>query len=168
MNADTTRIRFKIGRLEVECEGSESFLKDDLSDLLDKLNSCFKEIGETPDPDPPSDLGESTGPTYSSRQIDVSTATIASRLDAKSAADLAIAASAYLVLVNGKASFSRAELLDTMKTATAYYKPTMSSNLSSTLNSLVRARRLNETASRVYALTPSERETMENLLAEHQ
>ena len=168
MSGSTAKIHLRIGQLEVECEGSESFLKDDLPNLVNKMRSSLVELGAEQVPDSPPDVVEAVSSTGSSRVIDVSAATIASRMDAKTAPDLAIAASAYFTLVKGQDSYSRAEILEAMKDATAYYNTNMSSNLSATLKSLVRNKRLNETASGTYALTANERENLEKLIADHQ
>ncbi len=53
-----------------------------------------------------------------------------------------------------------------MKDATGHYKTTMGSNLSATLKSLVKSKRLNETAAGTYALTANEKDVMEKLLAQ--
>lgn len=166
MSEDKTKIRCKIGEMEVEYEGKESFLKDDLSHLLDTMSGFFKahlnatkstssSIFEKRDEDP--QAGQS--------QFDLSVNSIAARLDVKTGPDLAMAACGYLTLVKGKERCSRAEVLATMKEASSYYKTSMGSNLSAHLGRLVKINRLNETASDTYALTANERTTIENSLA---
>ena len=165
MSENTAKIRLKFGSLEVEYEGKESFLKDDLFDLLEKMVSIYKEHGATLHVDSPLALTNVTDVTDKDRKIDLSTATIASRINASTASDLVIAASAYLALSAQKDEFSRDEILKEMKAAKSFYKKSMLSNLSKTLKGLVSNNRLNQTVSRSYTLTASELKTMEQLLA---
>ena len=61
---------------------------------------------------------------------------IATNLQVKTAADLAVAA-ARAPSNDKKELFMRSELLDAMKKATLHYKETMSSNLTQTIKSLI-------------------------------
>jgi hypothetical protein len=133
-----TKLRIKNGAVEIECEGTDEFLRKELPGLLKEvLEIC---------PDGPPVLtggGESGGQQESvrkpSRGGSISTSTVASTLTAKKGTDLALAAVAALVLGQGKESVSRSELLDAMKSAKAYYKGSYNNNLSNYLNTLVKS-----------------------------
>ena len=168
MSGGPTKFRVSFGQLELEYEGSESFLKNDLADLLDKMRSSLEDFGETLGPDSSSGMGQDPSSTDGSRQVDFSTETIASRINAESGPDLAVAAAAHLTLVRKQDTFTRAEILAQMQGATPYYKTTMSSNLTSSLTSLVKAQRINKTSSGAYALTAKEKASLEGLLAQGQ
>ena len=167
MSEDKTKIRLKIGEMEVEYEGKESFLKDDLSNLLDTMSGFFKvHRGAVESNDSPSGKKRSVEPNAAEpSRIDLSVNSIASRMNVKTGPDLAVAACGYLTLVKGRERCSRAELLAAMKEASSYYKATMGSNLSSHLGSLVKGSRLNQTASDAYALTANEKKKIEVCLA---
>ena len=95
----------------------------------------------------------------------VSANTIASLSNANTGSDLVMAAMAHLTLVQGKEVAARREILDEMKAAKTFYKETFGSNLSSYLDSLAKAKRLNLVARETYALTNSERQNFERLIA---
>ena len=166
MSDERTKIRLKIGTMEVEYEGKDSFLKDDLSSLLDTMSDFFKAHRGTVESNEPAVVTqESEGTKAPKDQIDLSVNSIASKMNVKTGPDLAVAACGYLTLVKGRERCSRAELLATMKNASSYYKATMGSNLSSHLGRLVKSSRLNQTASDAYALTANEKKKIEDCLA---
>ena len=164
MSEYTTKIRLKINEFEIECEGQESFLKNDLSNVLASLSNYFKEnnvkLSVRSSLPPEKDVDS----TEKVQNFDFSTATIASHIKAKSGPDLAIAASAFLTLVQNKETFTREEIHNEMKKAKNRYTKNMGSNLSKSLENLMKHKRLNETATNVYALTVTERSRLENLL----
>jgi len=77
-----------------------------------------------------------------------------------------MAAAAHLTFAAKKDTFSRKEILTEMKDATTYYNANMSSNLGKALDTLVKAKRLNQVKVGVYALSASERSTLEAKLAQ--
>jgi len=158
-----SRIRLKMGDIEVEYEGSEDFVKTELINLVSEVANLYREsglyAGSTAMPRtanevslPPSAVAGTTG-------------AIASRLSSKSGTDLVIAAAAHLALVKGLASFTRQQLLEEMRTATAYYKKSYTNNLSRYLQTLLKAGDLFESAKDTYALSAGKREELEKLLA---
>ena len=164
MSEVTTKIRMKFGQLEIEYEGGDSFLKNDLSNLLDKMGDFCKEHSVTQFIDTSSEVKSALSSTNGTQKLDLSTATIASRMDTKTGPDLAIAACAHLTFSKGKEAFSLAEIREEMKSAKSYYNTNMASNLYKGLKNLVKNKRLNETASDTYALTASEKAQIEKLL----
>ena len=113
------------------------------------------------------DLGDDSPPTKNTVKPPATgtVAAIAARLDVKSGSDLIIAAAAKLTFVDGQDKFSRKTLLESMQTASSYYKQSMSSNLTKFLNGLLKDNRLTEPSIGHFALTPSERTQLEGQLA---
>lgn len=169
MSESTARVQVKIGGLEIDCQGSEIFLKEGMPNLVNQLiDTCLKhkdaiqKIAPVPPPPP---LQNSQSPLSNQSELDLSTETIAARLGAASGSDLAIAAAAHLVLVDQQSKFTRKELLDEMQTATSYYKKTFSDNFSSYLKTLVTKGRINGLSKGSYALTAKELEDLKVKLA---
>ena len=159
----TSKIRIKMGDVEVEYEGSEDFLRDELRELLSGVVELHRERGESTDQPPPSGNGNGGGtPTG---DFNGTTNTAAAKLSASSGTDLVIAAAARLTLGLGQDSFTRATLLKEMQTATSYYKKTFSSNLSGYLKQLVGSDRIREVAKGTYSLSAPERKKLETQLA---
>lgn len=159
------KLHFKLGKLEIEFEGRESFLINDLSIVLTTLTGFYKEHIAEQLPDLSTDTAMDKSSIDKDHKFDFSTSTIASRMDATSGPDLIIAASAFLTFVKNEDEFSRTAILDEMKTATSFYNKNMASNLNPNLESLVKSKRLNETATSTYALTVNEKDAVEKILA---
>jgi hypothetical protein len=152
--------------MELEYEGDPAFLTGGIEallitmgDLAGKVPSEQLETLIAPAPHVEGGLVSTNGPAFS-------TETIAAHLDAKTGPELVICALARLQLQLGKSAPSRTEILAEMKSATSYFKETMSSNLSSSLSSLVKAKRINQIAKDTYALSATERKKVEATVAE--
>ena len=167
MAESQVKFRIKIGHIEIDYEGSEAFLRDDLASLMGTVPGLVENAKSTKLNDVSPTQSTESETKNSEMDLALSTATIASRLNAKSGPELVIAAAARFCLCEGKNKFSRSEILQEMKKATAYYKPPMSSNLSKNLNSLVKGNRLNEFSPGNYALTVNESNKLRNSLAQH-
>lgn len=157
----TSKVKIKAGSIEVDFEGSEEYMKDELPALIELLFSLS----------PPDDLTdeeesvELQAATDTSKQkLQMTTNTIAAKLNAKKGGDLIIAACAHLALVKGADKYTRSNILAEMKLATNYYKTTMNKNLSASLKTLVKQNKLLETATDTYALQASTKKTIENTL----
>jgi hypothetical protein len=159
----TAKIRIRIGGVEVECEASESFLKDALPALLAEVSSLYEATGKPALP-PVSTAGGGVPHTQGST-ISGAVTMFAQKLNAKSGAELIIAASARLTLSSGKGSFTRDEISDEMKLATGYYKKSYMNNLSNYLVTLVKSGDLVQPSSSSYALSPTKKKSLEQLLA---
>ena len=164
MSNETAKIRLKMGQFEIEYEGKESFLKDELLNLTEKVLSLYAENKELIPAEPAAQLSSVAG--AQGNGLEHSTNTIAAHLKASTGPDLAIAAAAHLALVKRKDKFTRKEINDEMKEATTYYKDSMSSNLSKSLNTLVKDKWLNQVAKGSYALSAHEKKSLEAKLAE--
>jgi len=164
MGDKTAKIRIKLGSLEIEYEGRESFLEDDIFNLIKKTLSFYTEHKGVIPAEP---TAKSVAGTESHvAGFDQSTNTIASHLGANSGPELVVAAAAHLMLVKGQNKFARKEINDEMKDATTYYKASMTTNLSKYLGGLVKAKRLNLVSKGVYALSASEKKSLEAKLAQ--
>lgn len=157
------KLRIKMGALEIDYEGSEGFLKEELHDVVKaflELRAVAKEAFDT------EDFDVSGGDKERSHSSKLSTSTAAAKLQAKSGSDLALAAAAALVIGEGKDSFSRAELLKAMQSAKAYYKATFRSNLSNYIVTLIKSQDLLDQGSESYGLNDKKRQELEKSLGE--
>lgn len=149
----TSKIRIKMGPIEIEYEGSETFLKEELPELLAAVSNLYKVSGlseMTATTEPPGEVSCVTP------QFQATTGSIAAKLHSKTGSNLIMAAAARLTFVSGKDTFTRKELHNEMKTATAYYKSTYrGGNLSGYLNRLIKDGTLLEPSKDTYALSAS-------------
>lgn len=167
-----SKIKIKLGAIEVEYEGSEAFLKEELPALLGAVAELYQKSGSSHS----LDLKQSEAPSSAQitdsnsapkvgGQIQMTTGAIAARLQVKSGGDLVIAAAARLALVENQESFSRQRLIQEMKSAASYFRKTYISNLSATLKTLLKEGRLNEPAKDTYALTALSDQELRSRLA---
>lgn len=157
----TSKVKIKAGSIEVEFEGSEDYMKDELPALVELLYSLSpsKELAEEEES---IELQASTD--TSKKRLQITTNTIAAKLNAKKGADLVLAACAHLALVKGAETYTRSNILAEMKLANNYYKTTMNKNLSGSLKTLVNKSKLLETATDTYALHATTKTTLETTL----
>lgn len=161
-----SKIKIKLGAIEVEYEGSEVFLKEELPQLLTAVSALYEKsnisLGALPADQSPG-LNDVSLPNPS--KLEATTGSIAAKLGSKSGPDLVMAAAARLTLVLEMQTFARQKIIDEMKTASAYHKPSYVKNLSATLNTLVKDGKLNEPSNGNYALTASSLKDMGQRLA---
>ena len=157
----TSKVKIKAGAIEVEFEGSEEYMKDELPALVELLYS-LSPIDEISEEEESIELQASTD--TSKQKLQMTTNTIAAKLNAKKGGDLILAACAHLALVKGADTYTRSNILAEMKLATNYYKTTMNKNLSSSLKTLVKQGKLLETSTDTYALHASTKTTIETTL----
>lgn len=167
----TSKIKIKLGAIEVEYEGSESFLKEELPALLAAVAELYQKSGSpltgTPDQSNPSAEFAPNHPQSTSvgSPIRMTTGAIASRLQVKSGPELIMAAAASLGIVEGQSTFTRKRLIEQMKSATAFYKENYVSNLSRSLQTLLKEDQLNEPTRDVYSLTHASEQRLRARLA---
>lgn len=153
----TSRIRVKMGQLEVECEGSEEFLRDELP----KLIAAFSELRPPAQEQPHlanGNSGSSNGvPSNGASEMpkSMTTKTIAARLKCTSGPELMIAAAAQLTIVQSKDAFTRKDLLGEMRAAGGYFKQTMVSNFQQNSLSLIKSGDFHEVKKGEYSLSPA-------------
>lgn len=157
----TSKVRIKAGSVEVEFEGSEEYMKDELPALVELLYS-LSPADNSGEEEESVEL-QATADT-SKQKLQMTTNTIAAKLNAKKAGDLILAACGHLALVKGATTYSRSNILAEMKLATNYYKATMNKNLSGSLKTLVKQNKLLETATDTYALDANIQKTIESTL----
>jgi hypothetical protein len=94
----TSTVRIKAGSIEVEFEGSEEYMKDELPALVELLYS----LSPADDSDEEEEAVELQATADTSKQkLQMTTNTIAAKLKAKKAGDLILAACGHLALVKG-------------------------------------------------------------------
>lgn len=158
----TSKIRMKLGSIEVEYEGTENFLKEEFLQLLEAVANLYKQSGLS---EIKQNSGGSGGVGVAVQQLQSTTGAIAAKLGCKSGPDLTIAAAARLTLASGKETFSRKDILNEMKTATAYYKATYRGNFSAILNGLIKDGALLEPAKDTYSLSATKKTELGKQLA---
>ena len=141
-------------------------MQDELLNLVQNLVGFYAKHKDAIPIDVPSDSAENNDSKGSSIHLHRSTNTIAGHLGASSGPELAIAAAAHLTFVKQQDRLTRKEPDTEMKSATTYYNKNMSSNLSSSLNTLVKGKRLNLIQKDVYALSANEKSALEAKLAQ--
>lgn len=147
----TSKIRIKMGAIEIEYEGSESFLKEELPALLTAVSDLYKSsaplIGAS------SLVTETAISSITPKKIEGTTANLAAKLGGGTGPDLIMTAAAQLTFVQNKDKFSRKDLVTEIKSASAYYKVSYFSNLTPLLNGLVKDGKLMEPANGTYSLS---------------
>ena len=158
MSVETAKVRFRVGDLELEYQGPSSYVENGLIDLFEKVLSYGDfDVGtlvrQAPEP--------AAGPPEKSppRQMntDISLATMISRLGGNTGPDVVFMAAAHLAVCQDRTRFSRAEILENAKSADGYYKRSISSNLSSYLDRLLKDGRLSQYSDKSYSLPESQR-----------
>lgn len=152
----TAKIRIKAGPVEFEYEGETELAVADIKELFSHIETLFKvpvlaEGGEGGHPQQHSASANFDLPQQAASKLMLHVNSIASALGAKSGSDVAVAAAASLQIYEGKETFTRSELLETMKKATMHYKDSMSGNLSKMLTTLVGSK-FNQIKDGVYSL----------------
>lgn len=158
----TSKIRIRLGSIEVEYEGAHEYLNDDLPKLLGTIVELREKVGDLEG----TDGGGGEGDKVTSKKVQAGTvAAIAAKLNATKGPDLIIAAAAKLTFVDGQTSFARKALLEAMQSAKNYYKQSYGSNFSQYLKRLVGDNKLTEPSTDHFALTAPEVKRLEGALA---
>jgi hypothetical protein len=152
-----SRIRIKLGQIEVEYEGSDAFIKGEIQGLLGQLAQL--------QPQQQSDSSQASlksGGSGGGQSSLGTTSSIVARLGDSTGTGLVLAACAHLTFVKQQERFERQVILDEMKTATGYYKRTFNNNFSSYLGRLVKAQKLLELSKGLTATMKQEIESRIN------
>jgi hypothetical protein len=152
-----TKLKMKTGTIEIEFEGTEAFLTEQLAALIGRLAPQINSA--------PIGLPRSPTPAQSDR-VELTTGSVAAKLSAKSGPDLILAACAHLTFVETRDVFSRDDITEKMKTATAYFKATFLNNLTKYLQGLVKNGKLVERSAGTYSLSAAARGELEGKLRE--
>lgn len=148
------KLRIKIGHVEVEFEGSEEFITSGLPSLLEKIATTdIPNSGQFLDSSTQGSVAlPAPGQGATSQSAKLSTTDFAAQLGVKSGTELVMAAAAYLHHTQGMEDFSRSQLLSEMKSSRAFYKASYGSNLSKSLDTLVKSGRLQNPRADTFAL----------------
>ena len=155
----TSYIRIKMGAVEVEFEGDEQFLRNELLQVVSETIELYRNAGVA---------GAAETGVHSlgtKGRVTGSAAAIATRLGSSTGSDLILAVAAHLSFVEDKSTFGRQEILDEMKAAAAYYKRSYGANLTNYLQTLRNAGKLNELGKDTYALSSETRKELEERLS---
>jgi hypothetical protein len=162
----SSKLRIRIGEVEIDYEGTEEFLKEELPQLLKTAMELHKASGGSPSGGT-GKAGATGGSAGGPKVASLTTGSIAAKLGAKSGSDLLTAAAAHLALVTNTEPFTRQQLLSEMQSATSYYKSSYSPNLTKYIKTaLQKDGPLSETAKNSYALTAAARADLEKKLAD--
>lgn len=159
----TSKLHIRMAALEVEFDGTEDFIRDELAGIVASVAGLPKVAALALDA--PVDIVSSTESVSPTRN-GLTTGSIAAKLQVSSGPELIVAAAGRLALIEGKETYTRQQILEEMKTAAGYYKKTYSNNLSGSLQRLVGDRKLVETAANTFALAPATKADLSSKLAE--
>lgn len=156
------KLKIKIGPVEVEYDGDDKFLKDELPSLLKAVRELHQASG----------LGaEEKGGVEKDgdkprRAINgqLSTSVIASKLGCKKGPELAEAAAFNLAHVRSKESFTRDDLTTEMRSAKTFFKKNYVSNLTAILRRMVADQKLNEVSANVFSVPDQAAQNMKGRL----
>jgi hypothetical protein len=151
-------VLIKIGTIELQCSGSEDFLKEQISQLL-----SFAEAQSQKIPVPHPQNGQNK-PPQDGDGIKLSTSSIAAKIGGSSGTEL-ITAACLRIAHDGQETFKRSEILVEMKSATSYFKASYAKNLSNYLKTLVQGGKLLEQSKDVFALPADVQADLESKLA---
>jgi hypothetical protein len=154
----------KLGPVEFECTASEEFLKIELPVLIEGMAQLYKEhfadarSAET-------SLSNLQTQTANGKRVELTTNSIAAKMQATKGSDLVLAAALRLTRME-KAPFTRADISTQMREATSYFKQTYINNLSGYIKQLLTAGKLLESAKDSYALSDATCKELEARLAQ--
>lgn len=160
----SSSVRMKLGPVEFECTASEDFLKVELPVLIGGMAQLYKEhFSDSVQAE--GAQSTATQSTSNGNKIELTTNSIAAKLQAKTGSDLVLAAALRLSR-SGKIPFSRADITAKMKEATSYFKQTYINNLSTYIKQLLTAGKLLESAKDTYALSDAAIKELEARVAQ--
>ena len=142
-------IQINLGESELEYRGK---IKD-----LPKAISALESLP----PRAPAAIGESGGIAL---PASYSTSLIAEYINARSGADLVMAAAAKITLIETKECFHRNDILREMRNAHGYFRSTYSGNLSSYLSTLLKHDRLRQAGKNSYIMSHAARRDMVDMI----
>lgn len=147
----TSKIRIKMGEIEIEYEGTEAFLKEELPDLLKAVSDLYKSSAPLIATIPKST--SSTANVISNKKIEGTTATLAAKLGGGTGPELIMSAAARLHFVSGREKFHKKDISEEIRSASNYFKASYASNLVSLLNGLVKSGKLMEPSKDNFSLS---------------
>ncbi|MFC4354775.1 hypothetical protein ACFO0S_06845 [Chryseomicrobium palamuruense] len=164
----TSKIKAKVGIIEIEFEGSEEFILNELFSFVERLsglidsNPSIRQNNQVPT----TTVSDRKEDIINNKGIQGTTNAISAKLKVSSGTELIMAAAAHLTFVKGEDKFHRKDLLEQCQSAATYYKQSYSGNFSRYLSSLVKSGQLTEQASGIFAIPAAQRQRMEIALAD--
>lgn len=157
----SSKIRIKVGHIEVEYDGAEHFNKTEFTELLSTILDTYHK-------NPVAAIAPQAIPTPAAMPagVSMSTSDIATKLGCKSGPELALAAVAHLIIFKGQKACTQKEILAEMKNATAHFSKSYASNLSVILQNLSKRSELNNPASNTYSLPAAKISELRTRLAQ--
>ena len=155
------KIKIKTNHFEVEFEGREEFLKEDLLNIMESILEKYSSTGVRDEIKPATNSQLIDNPNV---EVGLTTSTIASKLKVNSGPELILAAMTHFHFVQKKNTASRKEIFEEMKSATAFYKSTFGGNLTLYITNLIKSGKVLETSKDTYALSNAWRSQVLNLL----
>lgn len=120
-------VKVSIGATALEYRGESDFFLEHIKGYLDQVNSALTNSKPTEIDGKPTKLEEMPAMTVKA---------VASKFSAASGPELALASLAQLGIIEGRETISRRELLEAMRSAVGYFKPSYASNLSKIIGGL--------------------------------
>lgn len=153
-----TKLVLKCGDIEVQCEGTEEFIKKELPKLIEGIARLRRDVPEHgADRDVGVGVGVRTSIRHDTSKISVST--LAQKLGVKRGSDL-VMASALSLTPQGTESFTKKQLRDRCREATTFWRDSYSNNFDNYVANLVKRGSLNHTGGTNYALPLDQRTSL--------
>lgn len=154
----SSKIRVRMGEVEVEYEGEEAFLTNGLPDLLQSVADLYANLASARKPKDAGSAGAvaaagETAIAKSEQQLQMSINTIAAKLAVKKGPDLVMATLAHSEIIERRDRTARADIATEMRNATGFFKTSYVGNLSTNLTSLVKSGKVRELTKDVFALS---------------
>lgn len=153
---ESLKISLRVGDLKLKYDGSEEFFENRLPALLEQM--LQSNLATVPTKVDHHEVGNALPNT--SLGIDLSMQSVAAKLMAESGRDLAMAAMAKLYFSDSIERVSRKQILSEMQAVPSRYKKSMSSNLSTILERMVKDNKLNGLTNSTYSLPESQIEEL--------
>jgi len=157
---ESLHIKLKLGALEVEYDGPTGFAEQHLMHMIGQFSTLDIPDAVASERAPPTAGAPAPTGLAADSRAKLSTTDFAAKMGAKSGSDLTMAAAASLHHTKGLEEFRRSDLLAEMKGAKAFYRASYGSNLSKSLEMLVKSSRLQSPRPDTYALPYAEIENM--------
>lgn len=164
-----SKIKLKFGNIEIEYEGEQQYLISDLDALLSKIDGFsqhfFDQEVTIPSNEPQRSVEKAIS-NQSQNRLEFTIGPLAAKLNVKTGPELVICAIGHLHFVGHKETSTRKEIISSIKQAANYYKKTYLSNLSSSLENLVKQGTLLEKSKDTYSLSAEELQRLETIIAQ--
>jgi hypothetical protein len=163
-----TKIHLRAGEVELSLESDNPLAISDIKDFISQIESLAQSLVSPPRQVHVTTNSHATADAqimleHAPLQLHVNS--VADRIGAKSGPEVVIAAAAHLQIMKSKKSFTRRELIETLKLATNHYNQNIGSNLTAILKTLCGSK-LNQIANDTYSLRSNELSELRGKLAE--